>query len=98
MSIGDRIGIGRGGPGWHWPRVRLHRPTGIRSGSGGSGPPVTSPPVATPPVTTPAVRVRVPSASARVKPPAVLGRDLPEVRVETPEAAVEVPAGLTALP
>jgi hypothetical protein len=32
MSIGDRIGIGRGGPGWHWPRVRLHRPTGIRNG------------------------------------------------------------------
>jgi hypothetical protein len=217
MSIGDRIGIGRGGPGWRWPRVRLHRPTGIRngglllilvalaavlalvdqppqpgtgrrlpgifqylpppvgitltppvtdpplpaagpmagpaadgerpasadrahprrahprpaaassgasgssgsrgsdlvtepvgdpggsggsggSGSGGSAPPVAQPPVATPPVATPAVRVRVPSVSARVKPPAVLGRDLPEVRVKTPEATVEVPAGLTALP
>jgi hypothetical protein len=54
--------------------------------------------VTTPPVTTPAVRVRVPSASARVKPPAVLGRDLPVVRLETPEATVEVPAGLTVLP
>jgi hypothetical protein len=206
MSIGDRIGIGRGGPGWRWPRVRPHRPTGIRNGGlllilvalaavlalvdqppqpgsgrrlpgifqylpppvgitltppvadqplpaagptaapaadgerpasadrahprrahprpvaagsgasgssggrgsdfvtepvgdpGGSEPPVTTPPVTTPPVTTPAVRVRVPSALARVKPPAVLGRDLPEVRVETPEATVEVPARLTALP
>jgi hypothetical protein len=207
MSIGDRIGIGRGGPGWHRP----HRPTGIRngglllllvalaavlalvdeppqpgtgrrlpgifqylpppvgitmtppvadqplpaagptaaptsdgerprsadrahprrahprpaaaragssgssdgrgsdfvtkpvgdqggSGSGGSGSGGSEPPVTTPPVDTPAVRVRVPSVSARVKPPAVLGRDLPEVRVETPEATVEVPAGLTALP
>jgi hypothetical protein len=27
----------------------------------------------------------------RVTPPAVLGRDLPEVRVRTPEAAVEAP-------
>jgi hypothetical protein len=209
MSIGDRIGIGRGGPGWRWPRVRPHRPTGIRNGglllilvalaavlalvdeppqpgtgrrlpgifqylpppagiamtppvtdqplpaagptaapaaggerpasgdrahprrthprpvaagsgasessggrgsdfvtepvgdpggsgsggSGGSGSGGSEPPVTQPPVGTPAVRVRVPSASARVKPPAVLGRDLPEVRVETPEATVEVPAG-----
>jgi hypothetical protein len=42
--------------------------------------------------------VRVPAVSARVKPPAVLGRELPEVRVRTPEAAVDMPAGLTALP
>jgi hypothetical protein len=207
MSIGGRIGIGRGGPGWRWPRVRLHRPTGIRNGglllilvalaavlalvdeppqpgtgrrlpgifqylpppvgitmtppvadqplpaagptaapaadgerpasadrahprrahprpvasesgasgssggrgsdfvtepvgdpggsggSGGSGSGGSQPPVTTPPVATPAVRVRVPSVSARVKPPAVLGRDLPEVRVETPEATLEVPPG-----
>jgi hypothetical protein len=70
---------------------------------GGSGPvappPVTSPPVTSPPVaTTPSARVRVPPVSARVKPPAVLGRDLPEVRVETPGATVDVAAGLTALP
>ena len=32
MNIGDRIGIGRGGAGGRWPRVRLHRPTGIRNG------------------------------------------------------------------
>ena len=55
---------------------------------------MTSPPVAT----TPSARVRVPPVSARVKPPAVLGRDLPEVRVETPGATVDVAAGLTTLP
>ncbi|HEV2928012.1 MAG TPA: hypothetical protein VGW74_04920, partial [Propionibacteriaceae bacterium] len=33
MSIGDRIGMGRGGAsGWRWPRVRLRRPSGIRNG------------------------------------------------------------------
>jgi hypothetical protein len=51
---------------------------------GGSGP-VAPPPVNPPPVAaTPSARVRVPAVSARVKPPEVLGRDLPEVRVETP--------------
>jgi hypothetical protein len=65
---------------------------------GGSGP-VAPPPVTSPPVAaTPAARVRVPAVSARVKPPEVLGRDLPEVRVETPGATVDVAAGLTALP
>jgi hypothetical protein len=63
------------------------------SGSGGSGPPVAAPPVAVPPVATPAVRVRVPPISARVKPPVVLGRELPEVRTETPGATVDVPQG-----
>jgi hypothetical protein len=211
MSIGGRIGIGRGGPGWRWPRVRLHRPTGIRNGglllilvalaavlalvdeppqpgtgrrlpgifqylpppvgitmtppvtdqplpaagasaapasdgerpmsvdrghprrahprpaatrsgvsgslqsdvavkpvrdqggSGGTRPPVTTPPATTPVVTppgttSPVARVRVPPVSARVRPPAVLGRDLPEVRVETPGVTVDVPPRLTALP
>ena len=70
---------------------------------GGSGPvappPVTSPPVTSPPVAaTPTARVRVPSVSAQVKPPVVLGRELPEVRVKTPGATVDVAAGLTALP
>jgi hypothetical protein len=32
MSIGNRIGRGRGGGPWRWPRVRLRRPTGIRNG------------------------------------------------------------------
>jgi hypothetical protein len=55
--------------------------------------------VATPPVAvTPVARVRVPAVSARVKPPVVGGRELPEVRVRTPGAAVDLPAGLTALP
>jgi hypothetical protein len=46
----------------------------------------------------PVARVQVPPVSARVKPPVVLGRDLPEVRVETTGATVDVRAGLTALP
>jgi hypothetical protein len=54
---------------------------------------VAAPPVAVPPVATPAVRVRVPPISARVKPPVVLGRELPEVRTETPGATVDVPQG-----
>jgi hypothetical protein len=70
-------------------------PVGDPGGSGPAAPPpVPSPPVAA----TPAARVRVPPVSARVKPPVVLGRDLPEVRVETPGATVDVAAGLTALP
>jgi hypothetical protein len=68
-------------------------------GSGGTRPAAGQPPVATPPVAvTPVARVRVPPVSARVKPPVVGGRDLPEVRVRTPGAAVDLPAGLTALP
>jgi hypothetical protein len=207
MGIGERIGGGGGGPSWHWPRVGLGRPTGIRNGalllvlvalatvmalvdgppqpgpgrplpgifqylpppvgiaqpppvvdqplpaagasaapasdgerpmsvdrghprrahprpvaaragpagsltsdfvvkpvrdqggSGGTRPPATTPPVVTPPGTTsPAARVRVPPVSAQVRPPAVVGRDLPEVRVETPGVTVDVPPRLTALP
>ena len=68
-------------------------------GSGGTRPPAGLPPVATPPVAVTSVaRVRVPPVSARVKPPVVGGRELPEVRVRTPGAAVDVPAGLTAFP
>jgi len=37
----------------------------------------------------PVARVRVPSAEVRVTPPAVLGRDLPEVRVRTPQVRVD---------
>ena len=75
------------------------RPVRDPGGSGGTRPPAGQPPVATPPVAvTPVARVRVPSVSARVKPPVVGGRDLPEVRVRTPGAAVDLPAGLTALP
>ena len=68
-------------------------------GSGVTRPPAGQPPLATPPVAaTPVARVRVPAVSARVKPPVVGGRELPEVRVRTPGAAVDVPAGLTAFP
>jgi hypothetical protein len=68
----------------------------VRDPGGSDGP---WPPVATPPVAaTPAARVRVPAVSAQVEPPVVLGRELPEVRMKTPGATVDVPAGLTALP
>jgi hypothetical protein len=60
-------------------------------GQGGSGtivrPPVTPPAVDAAPV----ARVRMPSAQVRVTPPALLGRDLPEVRVRTPEVRVDTP-------
>jgi hypothetical protein len=70
-----------------------------QGGSGGTRPPAGQPPVATPPVAAaPVARVRVPPVTARVKPPVVGGHELPEVRVRTPGAAVDVPAGLTALP
>jgi hypothetical protein len=75
------------------------RPVRDPGGSGGTRPPAGQPPLATPPVAaTPVARVRVPAVSARVKPPVVGGRELPEVRVRTPGAAVDVPAGLTAFP
>jgi hypothetical protein len=54
---------------------------GGQTGNGGAfPPPATRPPATVPPV------------EARVTPPSVLGRDLPEVRVTTPEVAVEPPA------
>jgi hypothetical protein len=60
-------------------------------GRGGSGT-IARPPVSPPAVdAAPAARVRVPSAEVRVKPPAVLGRDLPDVQVRTPEVTVEAP-------
>ena len=70
------------------------RPVRDPGGSGGTRPPAGQPPVAV----TPVARVRVPPVSARVKPPVVGGRELPEVRLRTPGAAVDLPAGLTALP
>ena len=70
------------------------RPVG--GGQGGTGisrPPVGQPPVTTPPVEpAPAARVPVPSVTVRVRPPALLGRDLPEVRAETPQVTVETSA------
>jgi len=43
-------------------------------------------------VAAPAVRVQVPSVDVRVQPPALLGRDLPEVQAETPAVTVDTPA------
>ena len=69
------------------------RPVGGGGGSGGPGGDGTSPPpVAPPPVAAPAVRVQVPSVDVRVRPPALLGRDLPEVRAGTPAVTADAPA------
>ena len=62
---------------------------GGTGGQGGNG--ASQPPVTTPPVTAPVARVQVPPVNVRVKPPALLGRDLPEVRAETPSVTVDVP-------
>jgi hypothetical protein len=40
----------------------------------------------------PVARVRVPAVSVRVTPPPLLGRDLPEVQVRTPEVTAEARA------
>jgi hypothetical protein len=79
----------------------VRRPVGGEDGNGAGtgGPAVSRPPVTTPPVAaTPAARVRVPPVTVRVTPQAVLSRDLPALQVETPEARVDAPAGLTATP
>jgi hypothetical protein len=64
------------------------RPGGTGAGgsgsSGGSPPPVT-----TTPVDDVAASVRVPPVAVRVRPPALLGRDLPEVRAATPEVDLD---------
>jgi hypothetical protein len=73
------------------------RPVDGGTGGQGGGNGTSQPPVTTPPVTAPVARVQVPPVNVRVKPPALLGRDLPEVRAETPSVTVDVPR-LTATP
>ena len=69
--------LGRSGDGLHWPRFRLSRPAGIRNG----GPLL--------------VLVGLAAVMALVDEPPEAGpaRDLPDVRVATPEVTVELPAG-----
>jgi hypothetical protein len=55
------------------------------SGSSGGSPPVTTTPVDD----VAAASVRVPPVAVRVRPPALLGRDLPEVRAATPEVDLD---------
>jgi hypothetical protein len=50
-----------------------------------------------PPVAASPVRVQVPPVDVRVTPPAVLGRDLPEVRAATPAVTVDTPAAVPRL-
>jgi hypothetical protein len=64
----------------------------VGGGGGGQGGDGTSPPVTAPAVAAPAVQVQVPPIDVRVTPPALLGRALPEVRVETPAVTVDTPA------
>jgi hypothetical protein len=58
--------------------------------AGGSGSPVAQPPDVGSAVAT--AGVRVPSVTVRVRPPSVVGRDLPEVRASRPEVAVDTAA------
>jgi hypothetical protein len=72
------------------------RPIGGQTGNGVGAPPpaVTQPPTTVPPVeAAPVARVRVPPVEARVTPPTLLGTDLPQVRVATPEVRVVLPPG-----
>ena len=82
-------GVGGGGA--------ASRPVGGGAGGQGGGNGATQPPVTAPPVAAPMARVQVPPVDVRVQPPALLGRDLPQVRAETPSASVDVPR-LTATP
>jgi hypothetical protein len=79
------------------PNRQHPRPVDGGTGGQGGGNGTSQPPVTTPPVTAPVARVQVPPVNVRVKPPALLGRDLPEVRAETPSVTVDVPR-LTATP
>jgi hypothetical protein len=82
-------GVGGGGA--------ASRPVDGGAGGQGGGIGTTRPPVTTPLVTAPVARVQVPPVDVRVKPPGLLGCDLPEVRAETPSVSVDVPR-LTATP
>jgi hypothetical protein len=73
------------------------RPVEGGAGGQGGGNGTSPPPVTTPPVPAPVARVQVPPVDVRVKPPALLGRDLPQVRAATPSVTVDVPR-LTATP
>jgi hypothetical protein len=60
------------------------------SGTGGTGAGGSPPPVTTTPVDDAAsARVRVAPVTVGVRPPALLGRDLPEVRAATPEVDLD---------
>jgi hypothetical protein len=64
---------------------------GGQAGTGATTrPPATPPPVDAAPA--PVARVRVPPVSIRVTPPPLLGRDLPDVQVTTPEVTAEARA------
>jgi hypothetical protein len=83
----DRPGATRVGSGGAAGRPPAGGGGGGQGGDGTSPPPVTVPPAAAP-----AVRVQVPPVDVRVQPPALLGRDLPEVRAGTPPVTVATPA------
>ena len=84
--------VDRAHPNRQHPRPSRSAAAGVGGGDGTSPPPVT-----TPPVSAPVARVQVPPVDVRVKPPALLGRDLPQVQAETPSVTVDVPR-LTATP
>jgi hypothetical protein len=82
---------GRAHPNRTQPRPARSGSSGAGGGSGGTGP--SRPPAAAPPVAAvPGVAVRVPPVTVGVRPPSVLGGDLPDVRAATPAATVATPA------
>jgi hypothetical protein len=101
---GERpMSLDRAHPNRQHPRPHRSGSTRIRSGGTAGQPPVgggdggqggdgTPPPPVTAPPAAPAVRVQVPSVDVRVQPPALLGRDPPEVRAATPAVTVGTPA------
>jgi hypothetical protein len=93
--------LDRAHPNRHHPRPARSGSAAVGSGGAAGQPPVggggqggdgTLPPVAASPV-----RVQVPPVDVRVTPPAVLGRDLPEVRAATPAVTVDTPAAVPRL-
>ena len=102
---GERpMSLDRAHPNRQHPRPDRSGSTRVRSGGTAGQPPVgggggaqggdgtSPPPVTAPPVAAPAVRVQVPSVDVHVQPPALLGRDLPEVQAGTPAVTVATPA------
>jgi hypothetical protein len=102
---GERpMSLDRAHPNRQHPRPDRSGSTRVRSGGTAGRPPVGGgdggqggdgtppPPVTAPPVAAPAVRMQVPPVDVRVQPPALLGRDLPEVRAGTPAVTVATPA------
>jgi hypothetical protein len=90
--------LDRAHPNREYPRPSRSGSATVRSGGAGGEPPAggggggLGGDGTLPPVVASVVPVQVPPAEVRVVPPAVLGRDLPEVQAATPAVTVDAPA------